>query len=150
MKIVHHFHCCTPQHHPAGTNDTSVFLIHWRNLGCSELTSWSAVTSTPGHCSDRAPANWAVHYILAEGTPGAQKPPPLGGLRHRGEIPATTPAVIPAITTLTNAACHSPSRGPSIRLHPGGSWEAGPCPALNKDILTFASSFSAATIMREW
>lgn len=51
---------------------------------------------------------------------------------------------------LTNAACHSPSGGPSIKAHPGGSWEAGQRPAPpNKDTLTFASGFSATSVLKE-
>lgn len=103
--------------------------------GCSRLTSWSATTITPGNHQDQA--RLTGPGLSSWGTLWGRSTP------HR-EAPA--PAVTPTHQGPTNAACHSPSGGPSISPHPGGSGEAGPCPALNKDILTFASGFSAATV----
>lgn len=100
-------------------------------------------------CHDKHTGEAALTGLQQTG-PGVQLRDPVGPAPacHR-ETPAAAAAVTPAISGLTNAACHSPSGGPSIRLHPGGSWEAGHRPALNKDILTFASGFSATSILKE-
>lgn len=109
--------------------------------GRSELTGWSATTSTqgrplwPGSCKPGQGSSWAATY----------RGPTQGHSTSSSSTSCHTGHQGP-----TNAACHSPSGGPSISPHPGGSWEAGHRPALNKDILTFASGFSATTILKEW
>lgn len=68
------------------------------------------------------------------GGPGGQLRPPRGGGGGAGQRAPTSnapPAVIqspscrPVRHSLTNVACHSPSRGPSISAHPGGNRGAG-------------------------